>query len=178
MLVCASLCAACTRDRGCSVHPVFPAPSDFRRAECLKQNSRGMCGEIAKVCLPSKNRMRKIVARYPIYEAENDARRFFCGEPHRLVKKSKWPQIIGVLGPLDVDRLTASPSVRGAARSRTGEFHSSANNRVECGVTQIGRVDGVDDLDALCVVYHCSVLSCIVGLAPGERTKGTSTPFP
>jgi hypothetical protein len=29
MLVCAFLCAICTRDRGCSVHPVFPAPSVF-----------------------------------------------------------------------------------------------------------------------------------------------------
>src|SRR3954467_11491645 len=28
MLVCAFLCANCTRDRGCGVHPVFPAPSD------------------------------------------------------------------------------------------------------------------------------------------------------
>ena len=27
MLVCAFFCAHCTRDRGCSAHPVFPAPS-------------------------------------------------------------------------------------------------------------------------------------------------------
>src|SRR5258708_5243597 len=27
MLVCVFFCAACTRDRGCSAHPVFPAPS-------------------------------------------------------------------------------------------------------------------------------------------------------
>src|SRR6202171_1894574 len=27
MLVCAFSCATCTRDRGCSAHPVFPAPS-------------------------------------------------------------------------------------------------------------------------------------------------------
>src|SRR5438270_8578243 len=32
MLVCTSACANRTRDRGCSVHPVFPAPSDFERA--------------------------------------------------------------------------------------------------------------------------------------------------
>ena len=30
MLVCALLCAYCTRDRGCSAHPVFPAPSHAR----------------------------------------------------------------------------------------------------------------------------------------------------
>src|ERR1043165_4318405 len=29
MLVCSFVCANRTRDRGCSKHPVFPAPSDF-----------------------------------------------------------------------------------------------------------------------------------------------------
>src|ERR1700738_4263307 len=29
MLVCVFVCVLCTRDRGCSAHPVFPAPSDF-----------------------------------------------------------------------------------------------------------------------------------------------------
>ena len=32
MLVCAFLVRNCTRDRGCSVHPVFPAPSIFEGA--------------------------------------------------------------------------------------------------------------------------------------------------
>ncbi len=32
MLVCSFVCANRTRDRGCSKHPVFPAPSKFRRA--------------------------------------------------------------------------------------------------------------------------------------------------
>src|SRR5215204_7162641 len=31
MLVCAFVCATGTRDRGCSAHPAFPAPSLFRR---------------------------------------------------------------------------------------------------------------------------------------------------
>src|SRR5258708_15112157 len=30
MLVCVFLCTYCTRDRGCSAHPVCPAPSDWR----------------------------------------------------------------------------------------------------------------------------------------------------
>src|SRR5215218_1149825 len=30
MLVCSFVCANRTRDRGCSKHPVFPAPSEFR----------------------------------------------------------------------------------------------------------------------------------------------------
>src|SRR5882757_230659 len=29
MLVCVVFCANCTRDRGCGVHPVFPAPSSL-----------------------------------------------------------------------------------------------------------------------------------------------------
>src|SRR4029079_12719419 len=37
-----------TRDRGCSKHPVFPAPSDFRRANEM-QTSGSMCREIAKL---------------------------------------------------------------------------------------------------------------------------------
>src|SRR5215216_3362428 len=46
MLVCAFLCANCTRDRGCSVHPVFPAPSHFGGQ--TKQSSGALCREIAK----------------------------------------------------------------------------------------------------------------------------------
>ena len=33
MLVCAPFCAHCTRDRGCSAHPAFPAPSVFEGAK-------------------------------------------------------------------------------------------------------------------------------------------------
>src|SRR6266511_6295896 len=33
MLVCAFAMCICTRDRGCSVHPVFPAPSDFQEGK-------------------------------------------------------------------------------------------------------------------------------------------------
>ncbi len=34
MLVCAFLCASCTRDRGCSKHPAFPAPSLWAEDFC------------------------------------------------------------------------------------------------------------------------------------------------
>jgi hypothetical protein len=33
MLVCSFVCANRTRDRGCSKHPVFPAPSDFKEGK-------------------------------------------------------------------------------------------------------------------------------------------------
>ena len=38
MLVCALLCAHSTRDRGCSAHPVFPAPS-HREGRATRHNS-------------------------------------------------------------------------------------------------------------------------------------------
>ena len=40
MLVCVFLCAVCTRDRGCSAHPVFPAPSVFWRDKFLANLGR------------------------------------------------------------------------------------------------------------------------------------------
>jgi len=48
MLVCRFVCANRTRDRGCSKHPVFPAPSDRRGREVLKQISGAMRRENAK----------------------------------------------------------------------------------------------------------------------------------
>ena len=45
MLVCAFLVRNCTRDRGCSVHPVFPAPSILREGQRTMQNSGERCRE-------------------------------------------------------------------------------------------------------------------------------------
>src|SRR5216684_231692 len=48
MLVCVFLCASCTRDRGCSAHPAFPAPSDFEARKvwanlgCIEPRERGV----------------------------------------------------------------------------------------------------------------------------------------
>ena len=50
MIACIFFCANRTRDRGCSVHPVFPAPSDFCGCEGCLQSS-GWCRENAKVCV-------------------------------------------------------------------------------------------------------------------------------
>ena len=49
MLVCASLRIYCTRDRGCSKHPAFPAPSDFLGKGFL-QSSGETRRENAEVC--------------------------------------------------------------------------------------------------------------------------------
>ncbi len=45
MLVCAFLVRNCTRDRGCSVHPVFPAPSILWEGQRTMQNSGERCRE-------------------------------------------------------------------------------------------------------------------------------------
>jgi hypothetical protein len=47
MLACFFIC---TRGCGRGGRPAFPAPSDFRWAECSHQNSR-TCGETKKLCL-------------------------------------------------------------------------------------------------------------------------------
>ena len=49
MLVCVLFVRICTRDRGCSAHPVFPAPS-FEGRE-FEQSSGETSREIAKLCL-------------------------------------------------------------------------------------------------------------------------------
>jgi hypothetical protein len=41
----------CTRDRGCSAHPVFPAPFDFNEGGNLMANLGRKRREIAKLCL-------------------------------------------------------------------------------------------------------------------------------
>ena len=47
MLVCSFVCANRTRDRGCSKHPVFPAPSNFEGGKTKMQNSGETRREIA-----------------------------------------------------------------------------------------------------------------------------------
>ena len=44
MLVCAFFCASCTRDRGCSAHPAFPAPSVWRVKVSFKDPGAWRCG--------------------------------------------------------------------------------------------------------------------------------------
>ncbi len=46
MLVCTFVCANRTRDRGCSQHPVFPAPSDQEGGK-FQPNLAQMMREIA-----------------------------------------------------------------------------------------------------------------------------------
>src|SRR6476620_10869028 len=49
MLVCAFFCALCTRDRGCSAHPVFPAPSVSRAPKLTENLGRSMPRERRRI---------------------------------------------------------------------------------------------------------------------------------
>ena len=50
MLVCAFFCATCTRDRGCSVHPAFPAPSVWRVRK-FDSKPRAQCAARMRSCV-------------------------------------------------------------------------------------------------------------------------------
>jgi hypothetical protein len=62
MLVCVFLCTYCTRDRGCSKHPAFPAPSIGRR---ILLSTRVQCaaGMRRRVCPPSLRAKRSNPSR-------------------------------------------------------------------------------------------------------------------
>jgi hypothetical protein len=65
MLVCALPCAHCTRDRGCSAHPVFPAPSS---GESFGQASGALCAARSRI-----RAMRSaVLPRLPVSEGAND----------------------------------------------------------------------------------------------------------
>jgi hypothetical protein len=53
MLVCAFVCAVCTRDRGCSAHPAFPAPSVLEEGQRICKARAKTCREIARSWLVS-----------------------------------------------------------------------------------------------------------------------------
>src|SRR4029453_1428878 len=66
MLVCVFLCANCTRDRGCSVHPVFPAPSVQEGGKLSSKARTQMRREIAAAhssCRHPRRRVTQFVAR-------------------------------------------------------------------------------------------------------------------
>src|ERR1700681_1339357 len=61
MLVCSFVLCNRTRDRGCSAHPVFPAPSDFRRSKADAKLRAPMRREIVKLC--QKQKFLPVIAR-------------------------------------------------------------------------------------------------------------------
>src|SRR5438876_190145 len=85
MLVCTFVCAKRTRDRGCSKHPVFPAPSNFRGGQTKMQTSDAMRREKAKVRLrrmggakrypsPHAPALMGIASLHPSYGSNDEAR--------------------------------------------------------------------------------------------------------
>ena len=70
-------CATAPRDRGCSAHPVFPAPSDWRE-ESLRQTSGAMRREIAKLYQRRGLRM-KAAALFRLHRRLHQERRHAAG---------------------------------------------------------------------------------------------------
>src|SRR5436309_2925371 len=68
MLVCVYYCAFGTRDRGCSRHPAFPAPSVFKRANEFAKLGRNRAARIIFV-VPDKRATRAPI-RDPYAAAE------------------------------------------------------------------------------------------------------------
>jgi hypothetical protein len=54
MLVCALPRAHCTRDRGCSKHPAFPAPSSFWAKRFAKPRAKRAAGRRRCVVIPGR----------------------------------------------------------------------------------------------------------------------------
>ena len=64
MLVCAFALRTCTRDRGCSQHPVFPAPSDSMRAGSCQANLGQFMSRECRVIFRC-HRPRRRTIQYP-----------------------------------------------------------------------------------------------------------------
>src|SRR5438046_10750077 len=71
MLVCAFFTHFGTRDRGCSAHPAFPAPSVLREGQTNLKSSGKTCRENARPCLIVIARSQR-VARMRAPLARND----------------------------------------------------------------------------------------------------------
>src|SRR5258708_40086645 len=65
MLVCVFLCTYCTRDRGCSAHPVFPAPSVFQEGAKLMKTSGESRRENASACRRGSLTIESEIAFFP-----------------------------------------------------------------------------------------------------------------
>src|SRR5580698_7484968 len=64
MLVCAFFQSIkCTRDRGCSAHPVFPAPSHEGRVRPLFGGRDRICKPRAKACRENEKVCLTVIAR-------------------------------------------------------------------------------------------------------------------
>jgi hypothetical protein len=85
MLVCSFVCANRTRDRGCSKHPVFPAPSNFEggkrrckpRAISVARSRLCVCrrmGGAKRYPSPHAPALMGIAALHPSYKNNDEAK--------------------------------------------------------------------------------------------------------
>src|SRR3954470_17674102 len=60
---CAHLTTSCTRDRGCSVHPAFPAPSVFEGGEFRASLGRSASRERETISIVIASAAKQSIAR-------------------------------------------------------------------------------------------------------------------
>ena len=77
MLVCSIFCANRTRDRGCSAHPVFPAPSVFRAGSCW-QTSGAMRRENANAYPRRPGQAKRDLRCAIAHRGTHNHREMFC----------------------------------------------------------------------------------------------------
>src|ERR1700712_2319108 len=89
MLVCVFVCAFGTRDRGCSAHPVFPAPFDFNEGKRIcKTRAKRAAGMqrcvLRQGCLNLRTRERALPL--PLWERSDHIDRCDPGEGLRSIE--------------------------------------------------------------------------------------------
>src|ERR1022692_170235 len=89
MLVCVFFCPFCTRDRGCSAHPAFPAPSLWRDNET--QASGRSCRENADAHLlfEQTQNSHSVIARSPLVRRSPPSGEGGCDEAIHLADRRR-----------------------------------------------------------------------------------------
>jgi hypothetical protein len=75
MLVCAFFCAYCTRDRGCSAHPAFPAPSVFSGVKDQAKLGRNAPRDRGRIFSCHRPRRRAIQYSRDVHDRTDKPRR-------------------------------------------------------------------------------------------------------
>src|ERR1700744_2299539 len=131
MLVCVSFCAYCTRDRGCSAHPVFPAPSSFGAKAVCKTRANDAARTWTRVCsslrgangageCPPEDRRRaeaiqssSVVPGLLRFARNDGGQRCLTGESENRWRVRSNPNAMEALFRLDAGRLDDRPPAGG-----------------------------------------------------------------
>src|SRR5712691_12948677 len=117
MLVCAFLCASCTRDRGCSAHPVFPAPSVPGRDKVMQSSGENAPRDRGGLTLETE--LHPSPSSWTSERSERDLR---CAIAHRGTHTPRrmlsWQMVAGFLQQLAT--VVMGPCAPAQLRTRQG----------------------------------------------------------